>query len=130
MTFEDETGVSDFDSNGGNFGCLTWDAPAQANAQLYINGFDINVRMLGSAYVDPASNYLLDLPNAGRVLLSLTGGNLASGGSEQYYPRGRAREPVTVGGGSADSLSMTCTAVEGIFTGKFTPPGSKTVTIF
>jgi hypothetical protein len=123
MTFEDNVGVSDFD------GSLSWHKPAQSTAQIYSEGFDISTTMLGSAYVAPTNDFLLDLEN-GNALITLTGGNLATQLQNSITIPATPVTSAVLVSGSSDSLTMSSTPSTGAFSGKFTPPGATAATSF
>jgi hypothetical protein len=125
MTFEDNPDMSDFD------GGLSWYKPEQTTAQIFNGGFDLSVTMLGSVYVDPTNDYLLDLPSiSGNALLSLTGGNLGTELENIVTIPQTPQTGVTVVSGSPDSLIMTSAPSTGAFTGKFSPTGANPNTSF
>ena len=116
MTFEDITGVSDFD------GGLDWYKPQQTSTQLYANGFQAYPMMIGSVYVDPVNDAILTLSgtvsNAG---LTLTAGNLPAQLQNSLLIAPTPKSGVTVVTGSSDALSMACSPSNGSFSGKFLP---------
>ena len=128
MYFEDNTGVSDLDSRGNN---LTWYKPAQSTAQLYKGGFNLNVTMQGSFYVDPVTDYLLDLQSiSGNAQVSLSGGTLPSTLLNLVTLPQAPTTAASLVSGSSDSISLTQAPATGAFAGKFSPTGASANTSF
>ncbi len=105
---------------------LTWYKPPQTTPQLYQNGFNISVNINGSVYAAPIHAYPLTLASGtGNAIVSLTDGvsglNLEN---NVTLPPTPATASVFVSG-SEDAIKITTDPATGVFTGKFTVPGTK-----
>ena len=110
---------------------LTWYKPPQASPQLYKNGFNVSVNINGSIYTAPTASYPISLASGtANAIVSLT--NSVSGLNLENTVTIKP-SPATGGifvSGSEDALKITTNPATGVFTGKFTTPGTKVSTPF
>ncbi len=115
-----ETPASDCDA------LLTWRKPAQPSGTLYRAGFDTTIMLAGSRYAAPrAGTCVLQLADSpGNAGLRLSDGNLSAPMAKSLTIA--TTNLVTIDEPAADKLSMRITAANGLFTGAFIHPVTRT----
>jgi hypothetical protein len=111
-----------FDTNQANTdvsGLVNWFKQAQPASKFYRTGFTNETMLVGSRFIAPTTNRVLNLTNA---VVGFTNGNLAADFAND----------VTLGAdhkvinNSTNALTLKITKTTGLFTGTVTPPATRT----
>jgi hypothetical protein len=98
-------------------GELTWTRPGVPKNSFYTNGFVLATEVMGSAYVRPGTNRVLNLSAA---TLNLAGGNLGQSFSN-HVALTLANKVLNE---SSNKVTMTLNLSKGLFSGTFMETGS------